>query len=76
MKEHLMLDFNLLKKQQGGVAIATLELETTLNGAINNTVNTLTLTSSAAFPNAGFIVIEKVNQDATSVNFWIRYICK
>jgi len=61
--------FQSVKEIVGGVAIATLELETTLNGAINDTVNTLTLTSSAAFPNAGFIVIEKVNQDATSAAF-------
>ena len=61
--------FQSVKEIVGGVAIATLELETTLNGAINDTVNTLTLTSSAAFPNAGFIVIEKVDQDATSANF-------
>ena len=65
--------FQAVKEIVGGVAIATLELETTLNGAINNTVNTLTLTSSAAFPNAGFIVIEKVDQDATSATFG-RYI--
>jgi len=65
--------FQSVKEIVGGVAIATLELETTLNGAINDTVNTLTLTSSAAFPNAGFIVIEKVNQDATSATFG-RYI--
>ena len=61
--------FQSVKEIVGGVAIATLELETTLNGAINDTVNTLTLTNSAAFPNAGFIVIEKVDQDATSANF-------
>jgi hypothetical protein len=61
--------FQSIKEIVGGVAIATLELETTLNGAINDTVNTLTLTSSAAFPNAGFIVIEKVDQDATSATF-------
>ena len=65
--------FQSVKEIVGGVAIATLELETTLNGAINNTVNTLTLTSSSAFPNAGFIVIEKVDQDATSTTFG-RYI--
>jgi hypothetical protein len=65
--------FQSVKEIVGGVALATLELETTLNGAINDTVNTLTLTSSAAFPNAGFIVIEKVDQDATSATFG-RYI--
>jgi len=57
--------FQSVKEIIGGVAIATLELETTLNGAISDTVNTLTLTNSAAFPNAGFIVIEKVDQNAT-----------
>ena len=57
--------FQSVKEIVGGVAIATLELETTLNGAINDTVNTLTLTNSAAFPNAGFIVIEKVDQNST-----------
>ena len=61
--------FQSIKEIVGGVAIATLQLETTLNGAINDTVNTLTLTSSASFPNTGFIVIEKVNQDATSATF-------
>jgi hypothetical protein len=59
--------FQSVKEVVGGVAIATLELETTLNGAINDTVNTLTLTSSAAFPNAGFIVIEKVDHNADLV---------
>jgi hypothetical protein len=57
--------FQSVKETVGGVAVATLELETTLNGAISDTVNTLTLTNSAAFPNAGFIVIEKVDQNAT-----------
>ena len=61
--------FRSVKEIVGGVAIATLELETTLNGPINDTVNTLTLTNSAAFPNAGFIVIEKVDQDSTSATF-------
>ena len=36
--------FQSVKESVGGVATATLELETTLNGAINDTVNTLTLT--------------------------------
>ncbi len=57
--------FQSVKEIVGGVAIATLELETTLNGAINDTVNTLTLTDSSAFPNAGFIIIEKVDQNST-----------
>jgi hypothetical protein len=57
--------FQSVKEIVGGVAIATLELETTLNGAINDTVNTLTLTDSSAFPNAGFIMIEKVDQNST-----------
>jgi hypothetical protein len=61
--------FQAVKSRVGGVAIATLELSTTLNGAINATVNTLTLNDSTQFPNDGFIVIEKVDQDATSATF-------
>jgi len=61
--------FQAVKSRVGGVATATLELSTTLNGAINATVNTLTLNDSTQFPNDGFIVIEKVDQDATSTTF-------
>jgi hypothetical protein len=61
--------FQAVKSRVGGVAIATLELSTTLNGAINATATTLTLNDSTQFPNAGFIVIEKVDQDATSATF-------
>jgi len=53
--------FQSVKEIVGGVAISTLELETTLNGAINDTVNTIVLTDATAFPTSGFIVIEKIN---------------
>ena len=56
--------FQVVKNPVGGVAVSTLELSTTLNGALNATATTLTLTNSAAFPNAGFIVIEKVYTQA------------
>ena len=45
----------------GGVAVSTMELSTTLNGAITDSVTTITLADGSAFPTSGFIVIEKVN---------------
>ena len=53
--------FQAVKQAVGGVAITTLELSTTLNGAINDTANTIVLTDATQFPTAGYIVIEKVN---------------
>ena len=53
--------FREVKVPVGGVAVSTLEQETTLNGAINATQNSLTLTNSTAFPTAGYLVIEKMN---------------
>ena len=50
-----------IKSPVGGVAIATLELSTTLNGAITDSATTITLADGSAFPTSGFIVIEKVN---------------
>ena len=38
-----------------------MELSTTLNGAITDSVTTITLADGSAFPTSGFIVIEKVN---------------
>jgi hypothetical protein len=52
--------FRDLKQPVGGVAIATLELTTTLNGAISASATTLTLADSSAFPTSGYIMIEKV----------------
>ena len=59
--------FQAVKSTVGGVAISTLELSSTLNGAINDTVNTVVLNDASAFPTSGFIVIEKIN--ATSGAF-------
>ena len=59
--------FQAVKSTVGGVAIATLELSATLNGAINDTVDTIVLDDATAFPTSGFIVIEKIN--ATSGAF-------
>ena len=42
----------------GGVAINTLQLETTLNGNITSDATTITLTDASAFPTSGFIVIK------------------
>ena len=50
-----------IKSPVGGVAITTLQLSTTLNGAITDSTTTITLADGSAFPTSGFIVIEKVN---------------
>ena len=50
-----------VKSAVGGVAVTTLKLSTTLNGAITDSVTTITLADGSAFPTSGFIVIEKVN---------------
>ena len=56
-----------VKSPVGGVAIATLELSTTLNGNITDSATTITLTDGSIFPTSGFIVIEKVlTSDDTS----------
>ena len=53
--------FREVKVPVGGVAVSTLELETTLNGNINASVATITLTDATEFPTSGFILIEKMN---------------
>ena len=50
-----------VKSPVGGVAITTLQLSTTLNGAITDSATTITLADGSEFPTTGFIVIEKVN---------------
>jgi hypothetical protein len=49
-----------IKSPVGGVAVSTLQLSTTLNGAITDSATTITLTDGSEFPTSGFIVIEKV----------------
>ena len=69
--------FQAVKQAVGGVAIATLELSATLNGAINDTVNTIVLDDATAFPTSGFIVIEKVNSTSGAFeNETIQYTGK
>ena len=50
-----------VKTPVGGFAITTLQLSTTLNGAITDSATTITLADASAFPTSGFVVIEKVN---------------
>ena len=52
--------FRNVKLPVGGVAISTLQMSTTLNGAITDTATTIDLTDGSEFPTSGFIVIEKV----------------
>jgi len=69
--------FREVKVPVGGVAVSTLELETTLNGNINNSVATITLTDASEFPTAGFIVIEKMNSETGAFeNETIQYTGK
>ena len=49
-----------VKEPVGGVAISTLQMSTTLNGAITDSATTIDLTDGSEFPTTGFIVIEKV----------------
>ena len=50
--------FRQVKGAVGGVSIATLELETTLNGAVTSTATSLTLTDASAFPSSGYIYVQ------------------
>ena len=49
-----------VKSPVGSLSISTLQLSTTLNGAITDTATTINLTDGSAFPTSGFIMIEKV----------------
>jgi hypothetical protein len=61
--------FQSVKKPVGGVAITTLELETTLNGNISDSVTTITLTDATEFPTSGFIMIEKIDTTPDTTNY-------
>ena len=50
--------FRSVEGPVGGVALSTLQLETTLNGAITSTDTTLTLTDSSHFPSSGYIYVQ------------------
>jgi len=50
--------FRQVKDDVGGVSITTLELETTLNGAVTSTATSLTLTDASAFPSSGYIYVQ------------------
>jgi len=50
--------FRKVKEAVGGVSITTLELETTLNGALTSTATSLTLTDASAFPSSGYIYVQ------------------
>ena len=61
--------FQSVKKPVGGVAISTLQLENTLNGSINDSVTTITLTDATEFPTSGFIMIEKIDTTPDTTNY-------
>ena len=61
--------FQSVKEIVGGVAIATLELETTLNGNISDSATTIVLTDATEFPTSGFIMIEKIDTTPDTTNY-------
>jgi len=61
--------FQAVKEIVGGVPISTLQLETTLNGNINDSVATITLTDATEFPTSGFIMIEKIDTTPNTDNY-------
>ena len=66
-----------VKESVGGLAVTTLQLSTTLNGNIDDSVTSINLVDASQFPTSGFIMIEKV--DSTSglfVNEVIQYTGK
>ena len=56
-----VLRFTNIKEAVGGISIARLKLQTTLNGNITDTATTITLTDGSNFPTSGFIMIKKIN---------------
>jgi len=71
--------FREVRHLVGGVAISTLELETTLNGSVTATDTTITLTDSSAFPSSGYIYIQSkppvgsTTQNTFTVSEVIKY---
>ena len=59
--------FYQVKEPVGGVSVAALELNTTLNGDITSTATTITLTDASEFPTSGYIVIEKVDSTTGAI---------
>ena len=69
--------FYQVKEAVGGVSVAALELNTTLNGNITSTATTITLTDASEFPTSGYIVIEKISSVTGAViNETIKYTGK
>ena len=69
--------FYQVKEPVGGVSVAALELNTTLNGNITSTATTITLTDASEFPTSGYIVIEKIDSTTGAiVNETIKYTGK
>lgn len=69
--------FQNVKESVGGLAVTTLQLSTTLNGNIDDSVTSIDLTDASQFSTSGFIMIEKI--DATSglfINEVIQYTGK
>jgi len=53
--------FDELKTGVSDVPVEAIQLQSTLNGAITDIATTITLNDASNFPNAGYILIEKIN---------------
>jgi len=60
--------FRDVKFPVGGAAVTTLELSTTLNGALTDSATTINLTDGSQFPTGGFIRIQKVLTSSDTTN--------
>ena len=65
--------FTNVERAVGGVAKSTLELTTTLNGAISSSATSLVLTDSSQFVAPGYICIELFDSDGNDVSETIYY---
>ena len=65
--------FTNVERAVGGVAKSTLELTTTLNGAISSSATTLVLADSSQFVAPGYICIQLFDSDGNDVSETIYY---
>jgi hypothetical protein len=65
--------FTNVERAVGGVAKSTLELTTTLNGAISSSATSLVLADSSQFVAPGYICIELFDSDGNDVSETIYY---
>ena len=73
LNENVPIRFQNLDNAVGGVAKATFELTTTLNGAISASATSLVLADSSQFVAPGYICIQLFDSDGNDVSETIYY---